>query len=147
MREHRHARFGLNPGNKRLAAARDDDVDLPLRRQHRADECAIGGRHQLDRVGGHPFGHQAFNHRGMKRAIGTDGFGPAAQDRGIARFQAQGACIRRHIGATFEDDANDAQRHAHSGKAQPVGANALIDDHADRVAQVRHGLHRRCNAF
>ena len=54
MREHGHARLGLDARDQPLAAARHDHVDHALARQHRADRGAIGGGDELDRVGGQP---------------------------------------------------------------------------------------------
>ncbi len=41
MGEHGHARLGLHARDQALAAARDDHVDQPLRREHRADGRAV----------------------------------------------------------------------------------------------------------
>src|SRR3546814_4491286 len=41
MREHGHARFVLHARDEALAAARDDDVDQPLRAEHCADRGAV----------------------------------------------------------------------------------------------------------
>src|SRR5213083_1527710 len=38
---------------------------------------------------------------------------PAAQDAGVARFQAQRRGVGGDVGARFVDDADHAQRHAH----------------------------------
>ena len=55
MREDRHARLRLHAGDEALAAARHDHVDHAAEaREHEADRRAVGGRHELHRVGGQP---------------------------------------------------------------------------------------------
>ena len=58
----------------------------------------------------------------MDRAAGAGASRAAAQDHGIAGLQAQRAGIGGHIGAAFEDHADDAERHAHAldGEGSPI---------------------------
>ena len=68
MREDRHARLLLHARDQALAAARDDDVEIAGQaRQHGADGGAVGGRHELDRVGRQAGGTQALDQAGMDR--------------------------------------------------------------------------------
>jgi len=50
MREHRHARLGLDPRDKASAAARHDHVDAAVHpAQEQPDRGAVARRHQRDR--------------------------------------------------------------------------------------------------
>ena len=59
----------------------------------------------------------------------------AAQNAGVARFQAQRSGIHGYIGARFVNNANHAQRHAHFADAQTVGAQAEFVHFAHGVGQ------------
>ena len=74
-------------------------------------------------------------HAGGDGLVGMDSFGTAAQDGCIAGFQAQSGGIRRHVGARFVDDADDAERHAHLADLDAGRAIAQIADCADQVGQ------------
>ena len=51
VREHRHARLGLHPGDEALAAARHDHVDCAVKtRKHQADRGAVACWDELDRI-------------------------------------------------------------------------------------------------
>ena len=122
MREHGHARLGLDARDQALAAARDDEVDHALRRQHRADRGAIGGGHQLDRVGGQAGGGEPGDQRGVDRAVALP---PLPIRRAGSRHcppsthRARG--VGGDVGAAFVDDADHADRHAHARQARPLG--------------------------
>ena len=113
MREHRHARFRLHAADQTLAAARHDDVDIAVEAgQHQPDRGAVARRHQLDGGFGQTGLAQALLERGMDGAARAQAVGAAAQDRGIAGFQAQRAGIGGHVRPALIDDADDAERHA-----------------------------------
>ena len=62
MREDRHARLGLHPRHKALAAARHDHVDGAVKAlEHFADGGAVIDRHELDAFGGKPRIDQALD--------------------------------------------------------------------------------------
>ncbi len=70
-------------------------------------------------------------------AARTEGtFRPTAQDRGIAGFEAEAGRIRRHIGAAFIDDADDAERHGDAFDLQAVGSIPGTERAADRIRQL-----------
>src|SRR3546814_12084891 len=68
MREHGHARLLLHARDEALAAARDDDVDQPLRAEHRADRGAVLRRPELHRVGGETRRDEPRRERTVKSA-------------------------------------------------------------------------------
>ena len=89
MREHRHARLALHARDQALAAARHDDVDLAVEAgEHHADRGAVAGRHQRDRRLRQVGFAQALGQRGVDRARRAMAVRAAAQDHGVAGFQA-----------------------------------------------------------
>ena len=87
MREHGHAGFVLNPGNQRLAAARNDHIDRPLCAQHCADNRTVLRRNQLHSVGGQASMRHTLHHRRVDRMVAVHRLATAAQDDGVARAQ------------------------------------------------------------
>ena len=67
----------------------------------------------------------------MKRITAT------AKDHRVARHQAQGTGVGRHVGAAFENYADHAQGTADSFDFQSVRTVPLTDDLADRIRQFR----------
>ena len=106
MREHRHARFGLDARDQALAAARHDHVDAAVQSgQQQADRGAVARRHQRDRGFRQTGLAQALHQAVMDGAAGAETVGAAAQDHGVAGFQAQHAGIGGDVGAALEDHA------------------------------------------
>ena len=75
----------------------------------------------------------------MDRAAGSKTVGAAAQDHGVAGFQAQHAGIGGDVGAAFEDHRDDAERHPHALDGHAVGALPALGDDADGIGDVAHG--------
>jgi hypothetical protein len=122
MREHRHARFGLDAAHQRLAAARHDQVNGAAKPcQHHADCRAVCGWHHLD--GGF---RQACLAQSVLQAADDErrtflAVRTAAQDGGIAGLHGECTGIGGHVGAAFVDDADHPDGHAHPGQVEPVG--------------------------
>ena len=135
MGDHRDAALLLDPGDQALAAARHDDVDMPVHAQHGADRRPVGRRDDLHRVFRQAGGAQAVAQAVDDRARGVEALPAAAQDGGVAGFQAQRASVGGDVGPGFVDDADHAERRAHPGNAQAVGPVPLGGDAADRVGQ------------
>ena len=91
---------------------------------------------------GRPRLAQALAQRRDDGAAGAQTVGTAAQDRGIAGFQAQRAGIRRHIRPALIDDADDTERHAHPLDGHAVRPFPGFGDGADRVLERAYGLDR-----
>ena len=112
----------------------------PLKsRQQQSDRGAVARRHQRDRSLGKPGLAQALHQAIMDRAAGAETVGAAAQDDGVARFQAEHAGIGRDIGAAFEDHRDDAERHANAFDGHAVGALPALGHDADRILDRAHG--------
>ena len=146
MGDHRDAAFLLHPGDQPLAAARHDDVDMPVHAQHGADRRPVGRRDELDRILRQAGFAEAVAQAVDDRSRGVEALPAAAEDGRVAGFQAQRAGVGGHVRPRFVDDADHAERRAHPGDAQAVRPVPLGGDAADRVGQggdLRHpGGHR-----
>lgn len=76
----------------------------------------------------------------MDRAAGAETVRAAAQDHGIARFQAQHAGVRRNVRPALEDHADDAERHAHALDGHAVRPLPALGDGADGIGNAAHDL-------
>src|SRR5689334_4655662 len=113
MLQHRHARLARDALDQRLAAARYDDVHVRLVGYQVADRRTIRGVDQLHAVRGQPRLAQARGDAASDRAVAVDRLGAAAQDRRVARLEAQPRRIRGDVRPRLVDDADDTERHAH----------------------------------
>ena len=112
---------------------------LPSRpAEHQPDRGAVAGRHQLDRGLRQPGVAQAVAERGLDGAARAQTVRAAAQDRGIAGFQAERAGIGGHIGPALVDDADDAERHPDALDGHAVRPRPGFGDGADRVLEGAH---------
>jgi hypothetical protein len=128
-------RFPRNAFDQALAAARDDHVDVLGHGDQEADGLAVGGFDHLHRRFRQAGGGEACAHAGGDGLVAADGFLAAAQDRRVARFQAQRRGVRRDVGPRFVNDADHAQRHAHPAHLDAGGAALHVADFADRIGQ------------
>ena len=145
MGQHRHPRIGLYPRHQSLAAARNDQVDQPGRRQHRADRGTILHRHQLHRVLRRAALDQPAHQCGVQRPVRMDRLASPTQHTGIARAQAQHGSVDGHIGAAFVDDPDQPDRHPDLIEHQPIGALDPRNDRANRIGQRGNLLDRDSN--
>ena len=74
-------------------------------------------------------------HQRRQSTVAVDGFGTAAQNRGIAGLDAQAGGVYRYVGTRFVDDADDTQRHTHLADLYAGRAVLHVADLADRVGQ------------
>ena len=65
--------------------------------------------------------------RAADRLIGVMRFAAAAQNCGVAGFQAERGCIGGHIGPRFIDDADDPEWNAHSSDLEPIRPPPHLD--------------------
>ena len=133
--DHRDGGFLHQARDEALAAARDDDVHEFRHRDQGADGGAVGRLDDLHAVLRQAGAAQAFGHERRERAVAVDGFRTAAQDGGVAALDAQAGRVDRHVRASFVDDADHAQRHAHAAHLDARRAEFQVGDLADRVGQ------------
>jgi hypothetical protein len=62
----------------------------------------------------------------------------AAQDDGVAGFDAETCGVAGHVGAVLVDDADHPERDPHLGDPQAVGPDPAAHHLSDRVGQRRH---------
>ena len=86
---------------------------------------------------GRPASRRPCGKRGMDGAARAQAVGAAAQDRGIAGFQAQRAGIGGHVRPALIDDADDAERHAHPLDRHAVRSCPGFGDGTDRILEAR----------
>src|SRR5690606_12035996 len=147
MGKDRHAGLGLDPGDQRFAAPGHDDVDIAVEAlEHFANRFPVGRGHELD-----AFHRQAGQMQAIEQAIdngagGMEAVAAAAQDDGIARFDAERAGIGGDIGAALENDADDAERGADSLDMKAIGPVPFGNDGADGIGQFGNGPDRLDNA-
>ena len=97
MFDHWNSRFAHQPFDQTLAAARHDDINVILHRDQFTDGRTVRGRDDLHCGFRQPGGFEAGLHAGGNRLVRMQRFRTAAQDRGIAGFQAQPGRVRRHV--------------------------------------------------
>ena len=141
MSEDGHARVFLHALHQALAAARHDHVHIAAEAlEHLAHRRPVAGGDQRDRCVGQASGAQTLHKAGVDDARGMETVGAAAQDGGVARLEAERARIRRHIGAAFVDDADDAQRGRHALDPEAIGP-LVGGQHPP------HGIGQGCDVF
>ena len=62
-------------------------------------------------------------------------FGAAAQNAGIARFEAEAGRVRGHVGTRLIDDADDPEGDAHAADLDAGGAILEVADLADWIGE------------
>ena len=135
VREHRNPAFLLHPLDQRRAAARHDHVDEFRHGQHDADRRPVRGRHALQGGLGQPRPPQPLLQAAEDRARGEEALRAAAQDRRIARLEAERPGVRGDVRARFVNHADHAERHAHARDVEAVRALPARQLGADRVVE------------
>ena len=140
VRDHRDAAFVLDPLDQAAPAARHDDVDEVVHGQKDADRGPVAGRHALDRGLRQADLAQPRLQALQDRGRGVKALRAAAQDRRVARLQAQAAGVRGHVGAALVDDRDDPERHRDAGDLEAVGPLPLGQHAPHRVGEAGDGL-------
>ena len=135
MGEHGDAGFGLHPFDQGFAAARDDEVDLAGGGEHGGDIGAVGRGRDLHGGIRQAGGAQAGGDGGVDGAGGVETIGPAAQDDGVAGFQAEAGGVCPDIGAAFIDHADHADRGGDALEVQAVRLGPVRQHAGERVGQ------------
>ena len=135
MLQHRHPAFGGDAVDQRTPAARHHQIDAIDQIQQRADCGAIHGRHQLNAIRRQALGRDRPAQAGNDCRRRSGAFRTAAQDHGIAGFQAQSASIGGDVRPRFVDHCDAADRYPYAADLQTVRALPVFDDLADRIRQ------------
>ena len=84
---------------------------------------------------GQPRAPQPLLQTAKDRARGEEALRAAAQDRRIARLEAERPCVRGDVRARFVNHADHPERHAHARDVQPIRALPARQLRADRVVE------------
>ena len=123
--------------NEPLAAARDEHVHIAVQMHERLRALMRRVGHELDGVRRDRRLLQRRAHDLRQRDVGADGFLAAAQQHGVARFQAQPRRIRRHVRARLVNDRDHADGHGDLTQPQPIRARCLFQHTPHRVGELR----------
>ncbi len=137
MLDHRHRGFVGHALDQALAAARHQHVDVAVHRREHAHGGTVGSRDRLHRILGQAGGGKALVQAGCDRLVRAHRFGAAAQDRRIARLEAQRGGVGGHVRPRFVDYADDAERHAHSADLDAGRTVFELGDLTHRIGQCR----------
>ena len=132
--DHRHRRFAATRWI-RLLPPRGTITSTCVIVASSADGGAVGGRDRLHRVLGQAGGGEALVHACGDRLVGAHRLGAAAQDRRVARFEAQRGGVGGDVRPRFVDDADHAERHAHRPTWMPRRPVLELADLADGIGQ------------
>src|SRR5206468_2280242 len=125
-----------------LAAARDHAMDERIELQQRVQGGAVGGRHELHRIRRQLYGRQRLGNQAGQRGVGVKAFLAAAEDRGIAAFEAKDGAIDRHVGTRLEDDRDYSDRHADLPDDETVGPANFLELGTDWIREGGDLAHR-----
>ena len=116
--QHRDARVVHDVAHKGVGAARDDEVDVLVEREHLAHVLARG--QQPRPAHGQARSLAGLLQHGVKRRIGVHRLAPALEQHGVAALHAQPGNLHQRVRPGLEDDADHADGAAHAGEDQPV---------------------------
>ncbi|MFM1944882.1 MAG: hypothetical protein RI897_3864 [Verrucomicrobiota bacterium] len=120
-----------------FASARHTEVDEVGEGEEFGYSGAVGGGDDLDGV----FGElgQVFlggiDHDFGDELIGVEGFFTAAEDGGVAGFEAEAGGVGGDVGSGFIDDDDDADGHGDLLEAEAIGSGTFIEGAADGVGE------------
>ena len=135
MGQHGHARFLLHAQHQPLAAARNNEIDQPRGAQHGGNERAVRGGCVLHHASRQTRRNQSLAQGRIDRGRTEKAFAAAAQDHGVAGFDANGRGVRADIRARFVNHADDANRRRHTPDAQTVRPHPFLGAAAQRIGQ------------
>ena len=91
--------------NEALAATGNDHIDILRHGNELTHRLAIGGLHQLHRMGRQTRFLQGLLNQKRQGFVGIDGFGSASQNTSVATFDRQAGRFNGDIGTAFENHA------------------------------------------
>ena len=106
---HRHGGMLGHIFNQPGAAAWYQQIDTVRHFKQVGYQRPVGVGHKLYRAPGHTGPPRPLGHDGRQHGIGINGFLAAAQDDGIARFQAENGDVHGDIGAALVDSPDHPQ--------------------------------------
>ncbi len=143
--EHGHGGLGHHGADEALAAPGNDHVDVLVQLEQRGHGGAVGHGQHLGPFRGQARGPEGLVQQRGQGQVGVDGLGPAAQDHGVARLEAENGRVDGHVGARLVDHGDDAQGHAHAPHLEAVGPLPHGLDGAHGIGHGRHLATGRCH--
>ena len=119
MAHHRDAGVLLDVADEGVGAARHQQVDVAVAREHRGD--VLARLQQRDPVRRDAGGGGGGADRGEQGAVGAERLAAALEEAGVAALEAERGDLDEGVGAGLEDDADDAE-----------GAGGALEDEAGR---------------
>jgi len=138
--DHRHAGVAADALNQALATAGDDHIHILGHADQRTHRSPVGGFHDLHRGSRQTRLPEPRGDTGGDRTVRGQRLGPAAQDRGIRRLQAETGRLHGDVGARLVNDADHPQRHPHAADLDAARHAVDVTDAAHRVGKRRHLL-------
>ena len=142
-----HLGLAADALNQALATARDDDIHVSGHGDELAHGLAVGGGHQLHRLGGQACLHQCLLHQRGQSAVAVDGLGATTQDASVAALDAQGRGFDGDVGTALVDHAKHANRHPHLADTDAAGLLLHADDFTNDVGHGRELFTAFCTGF
>ena len=127
--------------NKPLAAARNKQVYIPLRRHKLVCAGARGVFNQVYIILGKSGGYKSFFKRRNYCAGAAVCLFAAAQYANIARFKTECRRVGRNVRAALVNYSHHAHRHRYFFNIQPVSPLNILKHPAHGVGQLRHCAH------
>ena len=122
--------------HERVAAARDDEIHVPILLEQRQHHLAVGPLDEGDPAGRHAGLLGRFGQHGGNGRIRMNRLGPAAQDTGIPGFEAQRRRVGGHVRAGLINDPDHTDRHPHPPHLHAVRPSPQFDRLPDRIRQL-----------
>ena len=129
----RHLGIAADALDQALAPARNDHVHILRHGDELADHGAVGGLHQLHRIGRQAAFRERLLHQFGQRLVGLNRLRATAQYAGIAALDGQAGGLDRRVGPALENHAKHADRHAHLADADAAGLLLHARDFADHI--------------
>ena len=151
-RNHRYRRLLAAEFVQRRPAARNNHVDILIEPQQRCHQCPVGIGDQLHRLYRQFQPRQHILDDARQRQICAQGFAAAAQNYRIARLEAKGGNVDRHIWARLVNHPQHADRNPTPAQTNPIRQQTRLNLHTHGIGQCRHrarivrqrGNARRC---
>ena len=107
--------------------------------EEHVERRAVGRGDELNGVGGHACGGERGGDERGEGGVGVETLFAAAEDGGVAGFQAEDGAVDGDVGARLVDDTDDADGHAHFADVQAVGARGFFQKIADGIGERNDG--------
>lgn len=130
-----HAGVGDDGFDEAVAAAGDEEIDPAVHAAEGGDGFAVGGGDDGAGGGGKAGGLGGGAEAEAEGLVGVEGFLAAAEDDGVAGFEAEDGGIDCDVRAGLVDDADDADGDADFTEGEAVGEGPGFEGFSDGVGE------------